>query len=105
MAAAGMERYTPSLDLIPLALTIPLTGGGALGVLSDTLHRHGPDSFIGLSASIMMGSTETTFYVLTVYYGSIGIKKLRHSLPACLIGNAAGLIAALILGYVLFYKG
>ncbi|MCP4589741.1 MAG: spore maturation protein [bacterium] len=102
MTGIGMERYTPSLDLIPLALTMPLTGGGALGVLADTLERHGPDSFVGLSASIMMGSTETTFYVLTVYYGAVGIKKIRHTLPACLVANAAGIIAALILGWVLF---
>ena len=57
---------------------------------------------MGLSASIMMGSTETTFYVLTVYFGAVGIKKIRHTLPACLLANAAGLIAAVILGYVLF---
>jgi spore maturation protein B len=104
MEHVGLGRYTQSLDLLPLALTIPLTGGGALGVLADTLTRHGPDSFLGLSASIMMGSTETTFYVLTVYYGAVGIKKIRHTLPACLLGNAAGLIAAVILGYLLFAK-
>ncbi len=102
MTMVGLEQYTPSLDLIPLALTIPLTGGGAMGVLSDTLNRHGPDSFIGMCASIMMGSTETTFYVLTVYYGAVGIKKIRHTLPACLLANAAGLVAAVILGWILF---
>ena len=102
LTKGGLERYTPSLDLIPLALTIPLTGGGAMGVLADTLTRHGPDSFVGLSASIMMGSTETTFYVLTVYFGAVGIKRIRHTLPACLLANAAGLISAVILGWVLF---
>ncbi len=102
LTAVGLEQYAPSLDLLPLGLTIPLTGGGAFGILADTLERHGPDSFVGLSASIMMGSTETTFYVLTVYYGAVGIKKTRHTLPACLLANAAGLISAVILGWILF---
>ena len=85
-----------------MALTRPLTGSGAQGVLVDILTAHGPDSFLGLCASIMMGSTETTFYILTLYFGAVGIKKLRHTLPACLLADAAGLSTAVVLGYVLF---
>ena len=102
MEHLGLGQYTESLDLLPLALTRPLTGSGARGVLMELFDSHGPDSFIGNTASLMMGSTETTFYVLTVYYGAVNVKKLRHTLPACLIADLAGLIAAVVLGYLLF---
>lgn len=102
MLQVGLGDYRESLDLIPLALTKPLTGSGARGVMVEIFDTHGPDSFLGKTASIMMGSTETTFYILTVYYGSIQIKKLRHTLPACLIADFAGLTTAIILGYVLY---
>jgi spore maturation protein B len=102
MDQVGLGGYKESLDLIPLALTRPLTGGGAQGVLVDIFTSHGPDSFVGLCASTMMGSTETTFYVLTVYFGAVQIKKIRHTLAACLIADAAGITAAIVLGYVLF---
>lgn len=102
MDRAGLGEYRESLDLIPLALTKPLTGSGARGVMVEIFDVHGPDSFLGKTASIMMGSTETTFYVLTVYYGSIQIKKLRHTLPACLIADAAGIAAAVVVGYLLY---
>ena len=102
MTEVGLGAYTASLDLIPMALTRPLTGSGAQGVLVDILTAHGPDGFVGLCATLMMGSTETTFYILTVYFGAVGIKKMRHTLPACLIADAAGLTAAVVLGYLLF---
>jgi spore maturation protein B len=98
----GLEGYRESLDLIPLALTRPLTGSGARGVLVEIFDTHGPDSFLGKTASLMMGSTETTFYVLTVYYGSIQVSKLRHTLPACLIADTAGVLTAICLGYLLY---
>ena len=102
MDQVGLGQYRESLDLIPLALTRPLTGSGARGVMLEIFDTHGPDSFLGKTASIMMGSTETTFYILTIYYGSIQVKKLRHTLPACLIADGAGIVAAVILGYLLF---
>ncbi|MCP4246434.1 MAG: spore maturation protein [bacterium] len=102
MGNVGLGAYTESLDLLPLALTRPLTGSGAQGVLVDILTAHGPDGFVGLTASMMMGSTETTFYILTVYFGAVGVKKMRHTLPACLIADAAGLMTAVVLGYMLF---
>lgn len=102
MTAAGMGAYTESLDLIPMALIRPLSGSGAQGVLVDIFNTHGADSFVGLCASIMMGSTETTFYILTVYFGAVGVKKLRHTLPACLLADAAGIMTAVVVGYMLF---
>ncbi len=102
MQQMGLGEYAESLELLPLALTKPLTGSGARGVMIEIFDTHGPDSFLGKTASIMMGSTETTFYVLTVYYGSVQVKKLRHTLPACLIADAAGIAAAVVVGYVLY---
>lgn len=102
MARIGLGPYTASLDLLPLALTRPLTGSGAQGVMVDIFTSHGPDSFLGLTATVIMGSTETTFYIITVYYGSVGIKKIRHTLPACLLADAAGISAAVVFGYLLF---
>ena len=102
MGQVGLGEYAESLELIPLALTKPLTGSGARGVMLEIFDTHGPDSFLGKTASIMMGSTETTFYILTVYYGSVQIKKLRHTLPACLIADAAGILTAVVVGYLLY---
>lgn len=105
LGTVGLENMAESLELLPLAMTRPLSGGAAQGVFVDLIDKqgpHGPDSYIGKTASLMMGSTETTFYVLSVYFGSIGIKKVRHTLPACLIADAAGLTAALFFGWLLF---
>ena len=99
----GLQAYAESLDLMPLALTRPLSGSGARGVLIEIFHEHGPDSFLGNTASLMMGSTETTFYILTVYFGAVNVKKIRHTLPACLIADAAGLAAALTIGYAFYH--
>jgi len=102
MQSVGIGEYAESLDLIPLALTKPLTGSGARAVLVDLFQQHGPDSFLGLTASIFMGSTETTFYLLTVYYGAVQIKKFRHTMAACLLTDLAAIIAAISFGYLLF---
>ncbi|MEN0111843.1 MAG: spore maturation protein [Planctomycetota bacterium] len=102
LSSVGLEGLAESFELLPLALTRPLSGGAARGVLVEVLDAQGPDSFLGNTASLMMGSTETTFYVLSVYFGAVGIKRFRHTLPACLIADLAGLIAALTLGWLLF---
>ena len=102
MAQIGLGAYVESLDLLPLALTRPLSGSGARGVMLEIFEVHGPDSFLGNTATLIQGSTETTFYVLTVYFGAINIKKIRHTLPACLIADAAGVTAAIVLGYLLY---
>ena len=104
MTQIGMGAYTESLDLLPLAMTKPLTGGGARAVMLEIFDLHGPDSFLGNTASIMMGSSETTFYILTVYFGAVGVKKVRHTLIACLCADVAGISTAVVVGY-LFYHG
>jgi spore maturation protein B len=102
MQSAGLGEYAETLDLLPLVLTKPLTGSGARAVLLDLFDQHGPDSFLGLTASIFMGSTETTFYLLTVYYGAVQIKKFRHTLAACLWTDLAAICAAIFMGYLLY---
>lgn len=81
-------------EVLPLALIRPLSGSGSLGMLASILQTYGPDSYIGRLASTIQGSTETTFYVLTVYLGAVSIRKLRHSLISSLAADIAGLLAA-----------
>jgi len=89
-------------EILPMALIRPLSGGGALGVMNSIFIEHGPDSYVGTLASVMMGSTETTFYVLAVYFGSVNIKKSRHAVLAGLTGDFAGMAAAVVSCYLLF---
>ena len=89
-------------EVLPMALIRPLSGGGASGVMNDLFTTYGPDSLIGRIASVMNGSTETTFYVLAVYFGAVGIKKTRHALPAGLIADAVGLITAVVVTNMMF---
>jgi spore maturation protein SpmA len=81
-------------EALPMALLRPLSGSGAFGVMSEILNTHGPDSFVGLVASTLQGSTETTFYVLALYLGAARVSDGRHSLPACLVGDFCGFAAA-----------
>jgi spore maturation protein SpmB len=81
-------------EALPMALLRPLSGSGALGVMAEIIDTHGPDSFVGMLVSTLQGSTETTFYVLTLYAGAGRVRELRHALPACLIGDAAGILGA-----------
>jgi len=81
-------------EALPMALLRPLSGSGAFGVMAEILAAEGPDSFVGMLASTLQGSTETTFYVLTVYCGAAGVREVRHALPACLIGDLAGAVGA-----------
>ena len=81
-------------EALPMALLRPLSGSGALGVAADTMTTHGPDSLIGYMVSTYQGSTETTFYTLAIYFGAIGVKTTRHTVPACLLADIAGILAA-----------
>jgi spore maturation protein SpmA len=81
-------------EALPMALMRPLSGSGAFGVMTSTLETHGPDSFVGLLSSTLMGSTETTFYVLAIYLGAVRVRDARHILPACLTGDLAGFLGA-----------
>jgi spore maturation protein B len=89
-------------SVLPLALIRPLSGGGALGVVGDVLRAEGPDSYAGRLASVMCGSTETTFYVLAVYFGAAGVTRYRHALPAALLADLAGVAAAVAVVRYLF---
>ena len=81
-------------DVLPLALLRPLSGSGAFGITAELIETHGPDSLVGNIASTMNGSTETTFYVLAVYFGSIGVTKIRHAVPAGLAADFMGVLAS-----------
>lgn len=83
-------------EVLPMALLRPISGSGSIAILNDLLTQYGAESFIGRVAAVMMGSTETTFYAITVYYGSVGIKQIRHTLPAALLADFAGMIMAVL---------
>ncbi|HLP16342.1 MAG TPA: spore maturation protein [Bacteroidota bacterium] len=89
-------------DVLPLALLRPLSGSGSMGLMTELMKTNGPDSYIGVLASTMYGSSETTFYVIAVYFGSVGIKNTRHALPAGLIADFFGMLGALFIVRILF---
>lgn len=91
-------------EVIPLALMRPLSGGGALGIAAELINSCGPDSYIGRLASIMQGSTDTTFFVLTVYFGSVGVRKYRYSLAVGLLADLTTFIASLYIVNKVFYN-
>ena len=89
-------------EALPMALMRPLSGSGSLGVMADIIAVHGPDSFIGILVSTFFGSSETTFYVLAVYFGAVNIKNTRHALAAGLLADIAGVLGALFIVKLLF---
>ncbi|MEX0736518.1 MAG: spore maturation protein [Bacteroidota bacterium] len=89
-------------ETLPMALMRPLSGSGSLGIMTELMKVHGPDSFIGILASTMYGSTETTFYVLAVYFGAVQVKNTRHALPAGLIADVFGMLGAVVICRILF---
>lgn len=89
-------------EALPMALIRPLSGSGALGVMTESLKTYGPDSFLGYLISVLNGSTETTFYVLALYFGAVQVKVLRHSLAACLVADFAGPLGAFLACKVFF---
>ena len=93
---------TRFVDGLPTAFMKPLTGGGARAAMVESWVNHGVDSFVGHLTSILQGSTETTFYVLAVYFGSVGIKKTRYAATAGIIADIAGIIAAIFITYLFF---
>jgi spore maturation protein SpmA len=90
------------VDALPTALIKPLSGSGARGLMVETMKTLGADSFAGRLACVIQGSTETTFYVLAVYFGSVGVKNSRHALPCGLAADAAGVVAAIFVCYLFF---
>ena len=89
-------------EALPMALLRPLSGSGALGIASEAMTVHGPDSLIGYMVSTYQGSTETTFYTLAVYFGAIGVKVTRHTVPACLLADVTGILAATFIVNLMF---
>ncbi len=89
-------------EILPLALMRPLSGSGVLGMASELMRIYGPDSFIGRLASVMQGTTDTTFFILTVYFGSVGIKKYRYAIVTGLTADVIGFLASLYICNLLF---
>ena len=120
LVAIGMFRGSGAMDLLtrglapllawvgfppeifPLAVLRTLSGSGSLGLATDIIKTHGPDSFLGRTAATMYGSSETTFYVLAVYFGAIAVKRTRHAVPAALIGDVVAAITAVAVCVWLF---
>ena len=89
-------------EALPMALIRPLSGSGSLGVMAEIITEHGPDSFVGVLVSTFFGSTETTFYVLAVYFGAVNIRRTRHAVPVGLLADAAGILGALFIVKLMF---
>ncbi len=89
-------------ELMPLALLRPISGSGALSIVQDTLTEFGADSFLGRAASVVMGSSETTFYALAVYFGAVSITRSRHTVPAAILADITGLFAGIYICKIYF---
>ena len=91
------------VEALPTALMKPLSGSGARGMMVDAMQTHGADSFVGRLASTLQGATDTTFYIIAVYFGSVGIKNTRYAVTCGLIADLAGIIAAIAIAYLFFH--
>lgn len=89
-------------EVVPLMLIRPVSGSAALAVGAELMRTHGVDSLVGRTAAVMLGSTETTFYTVSVYFGAAGIRKTRHTIPAALIADLSGFLAAALCARFLF---
>ncbi len=94
---------TDFIPALPTAFMKPLSGSGARGMMIDAMNTYGPDSFVGHLVSIMQGSTETTFYVLAVYFGAVNIRNTRYAVTCGLIADFVGIVAAIVIGYLFFH--
>lgn len=90
-----LEIFKIPGEIFPLAIVRPISGSASLAYLNSIFDKFGPDSFIGLLGSVMQGCTDTTFYIISLYFGSIGIKKIRHSMFAALFADLIGIIASI----------
>jgi len=93
---------TEFIGALPVAIMKPLSGSGARGMMLDIFQTHGPDSFVGKLASIFQGSADTTFYIIALYFGSVGIKKIRYALWAGIFADIIGVVIAILIGYTYF---
>lgn len=97
-----LEKIGFPVDLLPMVLVRPLSGGATTGIFTDLVKTHGPDSLTSLMAGTIFGSTETTFYVIAVYFGAVGIRRTRHAVPAGLLADLAGVIASIAICRLMF---
>jgi spore maturation protein SpmB len=98
-----MGINTDFVGALPTGLMKPLSGSGARGMMVDAMKQYGADSFVGRVASTIQGSADTTFYIIAVYFGAVGIKKTRYAISCALIADLVGLIAAIVVSYIFFH--
>lgn len=94
-------RFIP-INIFPMIIMRPISGSSSLAILNNIFEIYGPDSFIGFLSSIVQGSTDTTFYIITLYFGSVGIKKIRYALWAGLFADLIGIISAIIIANIFY---
>ena len=94
---------TDWVEAMSTALMKPLSGSGARGMMIEAMTKYGPDSFTGILSCLFQGSSDTTFYIVALYFGSVGIKKTRYAVPAALLADLAGVITAIIIAYMFFH--
>lgn len=102
LCAPVLEQFGIPAELTPLMLIRPISGSGALAVGSELMQTYGPDSYTGRVAAVMLGSTETTFYTIAVYFGAAGIVKTRHTIPAALAADLMGFIGSALAVRIFF---
>jgi spore maturation protein SpmB len=98
-AFSSMGFNTDFVPAMPTALMKPFSGSGSRAMMIDAMKTYGPDSFIGRLSCVFQGSADTTFYIIALYFGSVGIKKTRYAIPASLLADLAGVITAIIIAY------
>jgi spore maturation protein SpmB len=94
---------TDFVEALPTALMKPLSGSGARGMMVDAMQTYGADSFVGRLASTFQGSTDTTFYIIALYFGSVGVRKTRHAVPCGLLADFAAVVAAIFIAYLFWH--
>lgn len=97
-----LNKFSLSTDIISMALFRPISGNASLAIMNNIFENFGPDSIMGRLASTIQGSTDTTFYVLALYFGTVGIKKTRYALPVGLFADLVGIFMAFVLVYLFF---
>lgn len=102
LLAPLMELIGMPPEVLPLALIRPFSGSASTGIMAELIHQYGGNSLIAKTAATMMGSTETTFYVIAVYFGSIGIRRTRHAIPAGLLADLTGVVVSVLICRYLF---
>ncbi|QNG61383.1 spore maturation protein [Bacillus sp. PAMC26568] len=102
MMKPALDAIRVPSEIVPLAFIRPISGTAALGMTTDLISAYGPDSFIGRLAAVMQGSTDTTLYILTVYFGAVGVKKMGDALKVGLLADLMGIIASIVIVMMLF---